>query len=208
MKWAFAVLLVTTRVALAHPPPPPDDEPDRYDWRDRPAIVEWSTWFRLGYGVESERVTLLGARTTAEPVDQHTTWQTALGADFSLPLGKSVRIGAWGEARGWEPFVGGELLITKAPRDLDMFFYKGEGIWSLRGGVSQEHATAMLGWGYRCPWSLSGPYDRASRYEIGARIVLTGTRALHDPREWTTTLGIEVEPVGALRYLFGIRSWY
>lgn len=45
-------------------------------------------------------------------------------------------------------------------------------------------------------------------YEIGARFVLAATRAYRDPRDWTATLGLEVEPVGALRYLLGIRSWY
>ena len=32
--------------------------------------------------------------------------------------------------------------------------------------------------------------------------------SLDDPRDWSVTGGLEVEPVGAIRYLLGIRSWY
>ena len=43
---------------------------------------------------------------------------------------------------------------------------------------------------------------------IGVRVVASATRAIDDPRLWSATLGLETEPMGALRYLLGIRAWY
>ena len=99
-------------------------------------------------------------------------------------------------------------MVTQAPPDIDMFLYDGEGVLMLRAGVARTRAEAAVAYGYRCPWKLWGPYSRTTRYEIGARLVLTATRSYTDPRDWSATLGIEVEPVGALRYLLGIRSLY
>jgi hypothetical protein len=39
-------------------------------------------------------------------------------------------------------------------------------------------------------------------------LVGTVTRAVDDPHDWSATIGIEAEPVGAIRYLLGVRSWY
>jgi hypothetical protein len=58
------------------------------------------------------------------------------------------------------------------------------------------------------PWDLLRPRHREVRYQIGLRAVATYTRSIDDPRDWTSTVGLEVEPVGALRYLLGIRGWY
>jgi hypothetical protein len=38
--------------------------------------------------------------------------------------------------------------------------------------------------------------------------VLSASRAHADPADWQATLGLEVEPIGALRYLLGIESLY
>ena len=43
---------------------------------------------------------------------------------------------------------------------------------------------------------------------IGVRVVVSATRSLDDPRDWSATVGLEAEPIGALRYLLSIRSWY
>jgi hypothetical protein len=104
--------------------------------------------------------------------------------------------------------VGGEILFTHAPEDLEMFWYRGEGVWSLRGGGSTKRATAAISWGYRCPWRVWGTYSPTTRYEIGARLIFGVTRVYDDSANWQMTFGLEVEPVGALRYLLGIRSWY
>jgi len=209
----WLALLVLTGVAHAHPPteiirPDPEVEPDPTSWRASPAILEWTTWFRLGFGVEQTPPGYL-ARSTEPPAPQlTTTWQTGLGAGVTLPLAGGVRIGPWFELQGLDPAIGGELLVTRAPAHFDRFFYDGEGVVSLRAGGTTTRMTGEIGWGYRCPWKLWGPYSRASRYEIGVRIVAAGSRAYANPQDWSATLGLEVEPVGAFRYLLGIRSWY
>jgi hypothetical protein len=89
-----------------------------------------------------------------------------------------------------------------------MFFYKGEGVFIVRGGGNHEVVTASVAYGYRCPWDLWGPWTGTTRYMIGVRFVATATRSIEDPDDFTATIGLETEPVGALRYLLGIRSWY
>jgi hypothetical protein len=180
------------------------------DWRTTPATFEWSTWVRLGAGV-GELPATTTARAVGEPMprgEAGLTWQSGLGIDVSLPIGRRFRIGAWAEMQGWDAFGGFELVATRAPAGLDMFQYDGEGVWVLRGGGNRTHTTAAIAWGYRCPWKLWGPYDRTSRYQIGARLVMSATRSRSDPHDWSATFGIEFEPVGSIRYLFGIQDWY
>ena len=43
---------------------------------------------------------------------------------------------------------------------------------------------------------------------IGVRIVAAATRSVIDPDDWSTSIGLEFEPIGSLRYLAAIRSWY
>jgi hypothetical protein len=202
------VTVALAPVALAHPPPPPGDE--AIDWRETPARFEWSTWIGVGFGAASSHATVT-ARTigpTPAPPDTSTTWAFEAGADVTVPVGRAIRVGPWIGLHGLEPVIGGEVQVTRAPASLDLFFYRGEGVWIVRGGGGPDHATAAIAWGYRCPWRLWGPYSRTTRYEIGARIVLGVQRAYRDPADWSATLGLEVEPAGALRYLLGIRSWY
>ncbi len=199
-------LLLCPALAFAHPPPLPDDP---VEWQDDPALVEWSTWFRLGWG-ESSTPSDTAARTTM-PIAPHTlqsTWQTGLGADASLTVTSHARLGTWLELQDLTPTAGIELVLTALPRELDMFQYDGEGVLIARAGGGRDRATAALAWGYRCPWKLWGPYDAHTRYEIGVRFVLTATRSYDDPHDWSATIGLETELFGALRYLASIRSWY
>jgi hypothetical protein len=216
VRFLGLLLLLVPHLAQAHPPPPPPPlqlvEPAPGDWRgpENAALFEWSSWVRLGVGVASERPPVV-VRSTVGPAGptQHTTWQGAAGVELTVPVGQTpVRFGPWIELRGLDAFIGGEVAITGAPAHLDRFFYDGEGALSLRAGGGAEAATASLAWGYRCPWRLAGPFDRHTRYMIGARVVATMTRAYRDPADWSATLGLELEPVGALRYLLGVRSWY
>ena len=202
----IALVLSLARVAAAQQLVAPDDTVS--SWRETPALLEWSTWFRLGFGVGSTGADVAQRTTQPTPPQTTTRWETGLGLEGSLRMGHRIRLGAWTELRGTEGYAGGELVITQAPRSLDMFLYRGEGVFMLRAGGGPTRATASLAWGYRCPWRLWGPYSRGTRYEIGARLVVTATRAYHDPHDWSATFGVEVEPVGALRYLLGIRSWY
>lgn len=208
---ALAILLVPA-LAVAHPPPPP---PPELAYEPERPVVEWSTWFRLGYGiahVPSETVARATEPTVAA-IEKQRTVDAALGFELSLPLthAGNLRIGPWFEFRGFSehPVVGGEVVLTAVPRTIDMFLYKGQGILALRGGGNDRVATGSLAYGYLAPWDLFDAHGGgASRYMIGVRLVATVTRALDDPRVWSATAGLEVEPFGAIRYLLGIRSWY
>lgn len=176
----------------------------------RPTI-EWSTWFRLGFGAASEPVDTIARGSTLAAAEQHSTWETALGADLTLPVGRdgNVRLGTWAEVRTSSgPVVGGELVLDALPRHLDLFQFDGEGTLQVRAGGNAHVGTAALAYGYLAPWSLSGPWEGASRYMIGVRLVVSATRSLDDPHDWSATVGLEVEPIGALRYLMSIRAWY
>lgn len=218
--WRLAILwLVTSSVAEAHPPPPPDDPLDHQIATSDPPrsgrpSLEWSSWVRVGFGTRTEDDST-SPRLTAPPAARGhaATWDLALGVDLTTGIGHSgdVRVGPWLELRGLStsgPIGGVELAIEKLPRKLDLFFYDGEGVLLLRAGANREHATGQLAYGYLAPWNLFHPVHGATRYMIGVRVVATYTRAIDDPRDFTATIGLETEPVGALRYLLGIRSWY
>ena len=208
----FALVLLTSSIAWGHPPPElAYDEPT--DWHNDRATFEWSTWIRLGYGVVREtsyQVARSDAATPPSPTrveDQRQYLDAGLGADVTFPIPTSrVRMGPWIELRPHGTFVGAELNIAGKP--LDMFFYEGERVLSIRGGASLSDVTAAVAYGYRCPWKLWGPYNRSTRYMIGVRVVGTYTQAQSNPHDWNATVGLEFEPVGSLRYLLGIRSWY
>lgn len=208
---ALLVLVVLCGTAFAHPPPPPDEEPyDSGSWREHPARVEWSTWVRVAYGWAEPRHDGAIARTT-EPTmptadDGAGRWEAGVGIEGSLVVSNHTRLGAWAELRGRQGFGGAELVLTGAPESMDLFLYKGEGVLAVRGGIGPEkQVTGAIAYGYRCPWNMFGRAPRGIRYEIGARVVLTMTRS---PEEWSSTIGLEFEPIGAIRYLLGIRSWY
>jgi hypothetical protein len=191
--------------------------------------IEWSSWIRVGYGVERSAPDLEARAITLPTMRATSSWQGALGADASLALSihGNVRFGAWTEQRGLtarDAFVGGELVLTAVPSHWDEFMYDGSGILALRAGRSSTSSTAMVAFGWLAPWWLEGPcanrfYDiytgvcsprsrRTARYMVGVRGVVTLTREIDDPRVWSATFGIEVEPLGALRMLLVRRSWY
>lgn len=213
----FALLLVLIpTLAWAHPPPPPPPPPPEIAVADdaRP-LVEWSTWVRLGYGVahvESDAVARATAPSSPPAIERQRTFAAALGWELSLPLTRSgdLRIGPWVELRGFSehPVAGGEIVFTAAPKKLDLFFYEGSGVLAVRAGGNDRVMTGALAYGYLAPWDLFGAQRGASRYMIGVRLVANVTRDLDDPRAWSATAGVEVEPFGALRYLLGIRRWY
>lgn len=49
---------------------------------------------------------------------------------------------------------------------------------------------------------------RHARYMTGVRLVGTTTGSLDQHSSWVATVGIELEPIGALRMLTVARSWY
>lgn len=211
---ALAIVMSTARAAWAHPPQPllmPDvSEPDPV----RPA-VEWSSWFRLAYGYEHARDAATPLASTPQPTGARDPWglHAALGADVTFGAGKGgdLRVGPWLEVRGFDRtgiVAGGELAFERAPRRLDMFLYDGQGVLIVKAGGNDRVVTGAVAWGYLAPWTLFGSTSGNSRYMIGVRLVATATRAIEDPRDWSITAGLEVEPIGAIRYLLGIRSWY
>jgi hypothetical protein len=177
--------------------------------------VEWSSWVRVAYGVAS--ATTAPRRRVSSPSAMHSAddrtqgWEVALGADLTLGVGRggALRLGPWIEARSSSDAVAGvELVLSAAPAALDMFWYRGEGVLIARAGLSRTVRTAALSYGYRAPWNLYRTARGRTRYMIGARMVASVTQSLDDGEQWSATVGIETEPVGALRYLLGIRSWY
>lgn len=198
-------LLASAATAAARPPPPPVEVATS----SRPTLVEWTTWLRGAIAVASgDPAPDTAPRTTNPPArESDRNVAGAAGIGFTLPLGHHARIGAWAELRSWDiPFVGGELTLI--PGDLDLFFYKGKSAITARAGASPTQLTAQLGLAYRAPWDLFGDQPRASRYMIGVGLVATVTQSRLDPHDWSATVGLELEPLGALRYLLGIKSWY
>ncbi len=192
-------------------PPPPDDDPQIAE-DERPA-VEWSTWVRVAYGA-APAPTEARPRVTSpvgDPDARDQGWEVAGGADLTLGIAKGgdLRIGPWIEARtSSDAVAGAEIMLTGSPKKLDMFWYAGEGVLIARVGGNRELRTGAVSYGYRAPWDLYGSRASKKHYMIGVRLVASWTRAVDDPRLWSATLGVETEPVGALRYLLGIRSWY
>lgn len=202
---AAVVILVSVGEAGARPPPPPEEvEEER-----RPAI-EWSTWLRVGYGVGPEEPEVRARVVVPEAEsDGVSGWEVAGGVDATIGVGRGgdVRVGPWAEVRtSSDAVVGGELMI--GGKKLDMFWYEGERVWVLRAGGNRGVRTAALSYGYRAPWRLWGPWRGKTRYMIGVRVVASVTQDRDQRDRWSATFGLETEPVGALRYLLGIRDWY
>jgi len=200
-------VLAVAGTAAARPPPEPEAEV-----ATRP-MVEWSTWFRAGYGSATAPVEPVGAvvARTIEPARARAaTWDVALGADATLPISNSgdLRVGPWIELRDDRVIGGGEIVLGAVPKRLDLFHFVGSGIFAVRIGGTSEVGTASIAYGYSAPWRLWGPWRGVTRYMIGVRFVGTVTRAHDDPADWKATVGIEVEPIGALRYVLGLRSLY
>jgi hypothetical protein len=206
-----AILMMTAATAWAHPPPPPPD-PEPETIPARPAF-EWSTWVRVAYGVATDDAQPRARIVTPQPVpEDHGDhgWESAAGIDLTVAIGPSgkVRLGPWGEIRtSSDAVIGGELVLAGRPAKLDMFWYAGEGVLIARAGGNRGVRTAALAYGYRAPWKLWEGKER-SRYRIGVRMVASVTQARDDHQNWSATFGLETEPVGALRYLLGIKSWY
>ncbi len=188
--------------------PPPNEL--AYVPEPKVTLIEWTTWLRGSFVVargEPKAPVDATARTVTPPVNDSDSFAGAAGVGFTLPVGRRARIGAWVELRGWDtPLVGGELTLL--PGNLDLFQYKGNSAVTLRAGGNPTQLTASLALSYRAPWDLFGDQPRRSRYMIGTGLVTTVTQSRFDPHDWSATVGIDFEPLGAIRYLLGIRSWY
>ena len=203
-----AVVILLAPTASAHTPPP------QYQL-ERPGL-ELTSWIGIGGGASSIDGSLGGV------------FDLRLGVDFTASLGSTgdVRIGPFVEAASASfaslSAVGGvELFIGAVPRTLRMFYYPGEGSLSLRLGAgwgwwreqSAPVGSLTVAYGYRCPFTLReyseesvdepGRRD-AARYMVGVRLWANTTVGFANGGVWQLTGGIEFEPVGTFRYLFGL----
>ena len=131
--------------------------------------------------------------------------QAALAADVTLGIarGGDVRLGAWGEVRtSSEPVVGGELVFEGLTPHSYTSRIGRAGSLVLRAGGNARVITGALGVGYVGAFPRFDPWIRWARHVVGARAVLTFDRSLDDPRDWSATIGLEIEPIGALHGLY------
>lgn len=198
--------------ARAHTPPP------RFPRLRPPAEV--TSWLALGGG----------ARTDGDVTRGVFDLRLGGAVTFAVGRGGDHRVGPFVEVAsatfaGVSAASGVELFFGALPRPLRMFYYPGEGALSVRvgagwtwrdalpGATSAPLATVTVAYGYRAPFSLrefssewsDEPDTRApARYMLGARLWVNTTMDLAAPLTWQVTAGVEFEPVGAFRYLFGV----
>lgn len=167
----------------------------------RPAI-EWSVWGRLGIGVSSQRSDVVARRVTMPAASSVSTWEVAAAADVTLrvALHGDLRAGVWGEVRTSSgPVAGAELVLEGlAPHPYDSRI-GGAGSLVLRAGANAHVVTGALGFGYVGSWPRSNPSPRWARHVVGARMVLSVNRATDESHDWSATIGLEVEPIGAVQ---------
>jgi hypothetical protein len=176
--------------------------------RDPPANrppIEWSTWLRGGYGIE-ERATPIAARgTEGQPVaEPHTIFEGALGADVSVGVARrgDLRLGAWAEMRTTSgPVLGGELIVSGFPRHPINGELESSAGFILRAGGNGDVISGAIGFGFTGSWASRDPWISWARHAVGARAVASMTRS---STEWSTTVGVELEPIGTLQALVGL----
>jgi len=205
-------LCAAAPIARAHTPPP------RYP-RLRPP-VEATSWLALAGGARSDGDVTRGV------------FDLRAGGSVTFNIGREGdhRLGPFVEAStatfaSVAAVSGVEFSFGALPRPLRMFYYPGEGALSVRvgagwtwrdaqpGAASTPIASLTLAYGYRAPFSLreySSEWSRepdtrdAARYMLGARLWVNTTVDLAAPHAWQVIGGVEFEPVGAFRYLFGL----
>jgi hypothetical protein len=174
--------------------------------RKRPALA-WSTWGRLGVGMESQQPSAIARSLTPPMAESSSMWEAAAGADltFRVALDGNLRLGAWGEVRtSSDPVVGAELVLEHLPPSPDSSRIAGSGSLVLRAGANGHVVTGALGIGYLGSWPSHAPWLPWARHVVGARVVASINRSTDDPREWSATIGLEVDPIGAVHAVFDL----
>jgi hypothetical protein len=170
---------------------------------ERPA-VEWSVWGRVGVGVASQRPDVIARRVTVPAVEPESTSEAAAGADLTFRLARDgdLRLGAWGEVRtSSDPVAGAELVLEGLPPHPYDSRIGGTGSLVLRAGANAHVVTGAVGFGYVGSFPRIDPWIRWARHVVGARVVVSVTRALDAPDDWSATVGLEVDPIGAVHAL-------
>ena len=97
-------------------------------------------------------------------------------------------------------------MIQGLPPHPDTSRIGGAGSIVLRAGGNAHVFTAALGFGYVGAFQRTDPWIRWARHLVGARILASVNRSLDDPREWSATFGVEVEPLGVLRAVLDLAT--
>jgi hypothetical protein len=175
---------------------------------ERRPTVEWSLWGRLGAGVASQTSEVAARRVTAVPADATaSTWEAAAAADltFRVARGGDLRLGAWGEVRTSSgPVAGAELVLEGLPPHPYTSRIGGAGSLVLRAGANDRIVTGALGFGYVGSFPSYDPWISWARHVVGARVVVSVDRALDAPHDWSATLGLEIDPIGAVHALYDL----
>jgi hypothetical protein len=174
----------------------------------RPA-VEWSLWGRLGVGLASQPSEAV-ARTVTPPmsIDRAAeAFEAAAGADLTFRLARNgdLRVGVWGEARtSSNPVAGVELVLAGLPPHPYDGPLDGTGSLVLRAGANDRVITGALGFGYVGSYPRNDPWISWMRHVVGARVVLSVNRTIDEPRDWSATIGLEVEPTAVVHELLDL----
>ena len=183
--------------------PDPDPEPLMGELVEPPlpahAAIEWSTWVRASYGVASHAPDV-AARAITQPMPVIASFEeAALAADVTMSIANHgrVRLGAWAEVRTSSgPILGGELIADGLPPHPWASGFAGGFV--VRAAGNAHLLTTAIGYGYVGSWDRT---DAWIHHAAGVRVVAAMTRSFDDPRDWSATLGVELEPIGALSYI-------
>jgi hypothetical protein len=179
-----------------------------HDKRDRPT-VEWSLWGRLGVGVGAQHPTVLARRLTPPEGESAPIWEAAVAAELTVGIARdgALRLGAWGELRTSSgPVAGGELVLEGLPPHPWDSPIRGEGSVVLRAGGNGHVVTGAVGVGYIGSRPRSDPWIAWAGHAVGARVVASMNHSLDDPRDWSATIGVELEPIGALHAVLDLAT--
>ena len=171
-------------------------------YEPRPEI-EWSVWGRVGVGGGSQQPGEV-ARSVSPPMDAGASASTELAAGADLTVGVArhddLRFGAWAELRtSSDPVAGGELVLEGLPPHPYDSRIGGTGSIVVRAGANTRIVTGAVGVGYVGSFPRHDPLVPWARHVVGARVVLSVNRSLDARRDWSATVGLELDPIAAAR---------
>jgi hypothetical protein len=173
--------------------------------------VEWSAWGRLGLGASSKPDGDLAARQLTPPtMDPHTPTylEAAAGADLTLgmALHGKLRVGAFGEIRtSSSPVMGAELVLEHLPPNPYGRWADGAQL-VIRAGAGFHVITGAIGVGYVGAWPRRDPWVSWARHVVGARLLVSMNRSTEDPRDWSATIGLEVDPTALVHAILDVAT--
>jgi hypothetical protein len=141
--------------------------------------------------------------------DAASTWELAAGADLTMGVTASgnLRVGAWGEIRTTtDAVLGMELVLDHLPPHPHRSRIDGAGSLVLRVGGNDRVVSGAVGFGYVGSFRRHDPWIRWMRHVVGARVVASMNRSIEDPRDWSATVGLEVEPIGVVRAVLDLAT--